>query len=215
MAPPDGIWFVCPQCGASNRPGATACFLCGYGLDTARPETRTAAPKSPASPTSAELVNPYAAPTTVFSPALTFRISSLLMVIAVIAVCLGVAHENLVLGIILVVAVTPALVYTIIVAAKSKARGRPMDVFEKVWSFLAALAGVVVIAVSAVIAFCMTCVPIGFATLPAGRLLRPGPDTDFIIALVAGGTAGVAAAAYMTYYLLTRKGRRRGSPGKP
>ncbi len=48
------------------------------------------------------------------------------MVIAVIAVCLGVFHENLVLGIILAVAVTPAMAYTMIVAAKSEARGRPM-----------------------------------------------------------------------------------------
>ena len=81
------------------------------------------------------------------------------MVIAVIAVCLGVAHENLILGIILAVAVAPALVYTVIVAARSKARGRPMAVLDKVRTFLLAIVGVVVIAVSAIIAFFVTCFP--------------------------------------------------------
>ena len=204
----DGIWFVCPECGASNHPRATACFLCGHFLDTARPETRTGAPKSPASPTSPELVNPYKPSTTLLSPALAFRISSLLMVIAVIAVCMGVAHENVFFGILLAVAVAPALGYTFIVAARRKAKERPMAVFEKVSTFLAAIVGVVMIAVSAVVSFFVTCIPVGYATVGAAE------DSGLIIALVIGGTAAVAAAAYMTYYLLHRKGRRPGSPGK-
>jgi len=200
--------LVCPDCGASNRAGETVCFLCGRGLDTLRPETRTGTPKSPASPTAPELFNPYKAPTTIVSPALTFRISSLLLVIAVISVCLGVARENVVLGIFLAVLVAPALGYTVIVAAKSKARGRPMAVFEKMWSFLAALAGVWMIEVSAVIAFFMTCVPVNFATARFG-------DPGSIMPLVTGGTAVVAAAAFVTYFLLTRKRRSARSTGKP
>ena len=154
MAPAHARWLVCPQCGGKNGPWRGLCFLCGHGLDTATSEPRTGAPKSPASPAAPEVVNSYEPPAAFFAPAVTFRISSLLMVIAVIAVCLGVAHENLVLGIILAVAVAPALMYTFMVAARSKARGKPMVLLEKVGSFLAAIAGVVVIAVSAFIAFC-------------------------------------------------------------
>jgi len=218
MAPPDPIGLDCPECGAANWAGETTCFLCGHGLDTARPETRTGAPKSPALPTSPELVNPYAPPTTFVSPALTFRISSLLMVIAVIAVCLGVARENLFLGIFLAVVVAPALMYTVIAAARSRASGMPRAVFEKVSTFFAALVGVVVIEVSALIAFCMTCVPVGYATLAAGYWAIAGNvrnEWGLIFALATGGAAGVAAAAYMTYRLLHRKGRRWGNPGKP
>ncbi|MFI5458240.1 MAG: hypothetical protein ACHRXM_22650 [Isosphaerales bacterium] len=192
--------FVCPECGASNRAGETVCFLCGHGLDTLRPETRKGVPNSPTSP---ELVNPYKAPTTIVSPALTFRISSLLLVIAVIAVCLGVAHENWGMGILLAITVTPALLYTMIVAAKSKVRGRPMAVFKKIGTFLAAIVGVVVIAGSAVIAFFVTCIP-------AVAISR-----DMNIVAVTCYTAGVATAALMTYYLLFMRGRRSGSPGKP
>jgi len=128
-----------------------------------------------------------------------------MMAIAVIAVCLGVAHENLVLGIIVAVAVAPALVYTVIVAAKSKAKGRPMAVFQKLNTFLAAAVAVPMVAVSAVIASRVIYVDVGNAACGAGY---PG----FITALVIGGTAGVATAAYMTYYLFHRKGRRRGNP---
>jgi hypothetical protein len=208
MAPPDPIGLDCPECGASNRAGDSLCFLCGHGLDTARPETRTGVPESPASPTSPELVNPYRAPTTMVSSALTFRISSLLMVIAVIAVCLGVVHENMLLGITLAVVVAPALVYTSIVAAKRKVRGRPMAVLEKVWTFLAAAAGVVLVALSAVIAFFVTCIPVSIGTVRAGGL-------GFIIGLVTGGTAAVAAAACVTYLLLTRNRRRARTRQKP
>ena len=121
MGRSDLIWFVCPECGAANRP-KNFCFLCGHDLDTGRLETTAGTPRSPISFTSPEPVNPYAPPPTGFSPAFTFRISSLLMVIAVFAVCLGVAHENLIMGIILAVAVAPALVYTVIVATERKAR---------------------------------------------------------------------------------------------
>jgi len=203
--------LVCPECGASNRAGETACFLCGHGLDALRPETRTGVPKAPTSP---DVVNPYEPPTTFVSP-LTSRISSLLMVIAVIAVCLGVAHENLVLGIIQAIAVAPALVYTVIVAAQSTARGRPMAVFKKVSTFLAALVGVVVIAVSAFIAFFVTCLSVGIAS-EAGYIGRDWDLKSLVTACVyGGGTAAIAVAAYMTYFLVTRKGRRGGSPGKP
>jgi len=208
MAPPDQIGLVCPDCGVWNRGGKTACFLCGHRLVTAWPATMPEVPKSPTSPTSPDLVNPYAPPTDFHSPALTFRINSLLIVTAVIAVCLGVMHERLVLGIILAVAVAPALVYTFIVAARRKARGRPIAVLEKVGTFLAALAGVVVIALAAVIAFFVTCIPVAFADVGAG-------NTGAMLALVTGGTAGVATAAFMTYFLLCRKGRRDGTPRKP
>ena len=203
----EGIWLVCRQCGASNRPGGTFCFLCGHGLDTARPETRAGAPRSPISFTSHEPIDPYEPSTTFVSPDLTFRISSLLMVIAVIAVCLGVVHENLALGIFLAFAVAPALVYTFIVAAKSKARGRPMNVFEKAGTFVASIVGVVVIAGSAFIAFGVTCfssfVVIGFR----------GENQNIVVMISYG--AAVATAAFITYYLLFMRGRTGGSAEKP
>jgi hypothetical protein len=126
-----------------------------------------------------------------------FQISSLMLLIAVIAVCAGVWRAGAGWGFALAVAVMPALVYTTFVAFESAAAGRPMDVIEKVGSFIAALAGVVVVALAALIAFCMTCFPAGIVSRNVG------------FALAIGGTAAIAAAAYMTRVLLRRS---RGAP---
>ena len=211
MAPPQRVWLRfprCGKCGTLNRPGAITCFLCGHGLDTAMSKTEHGAPNSAKSPGSPESVNPYAPPTTGFSPALTFRISSLLMVIAVIAVCLGVAHENLLLGIILAVAVVPALVYTIIVVERRTITGMPMAAIDIAATFVIAIGGVVIIEFSAVVAFCMTCIPIGSVSFGANSAV------GLIIALTVGGIAGIAAAICATYLLVFRKGRNRRIAGK-
>jgi len=134
-----------------------------------------------------------------------------MMAIAVIAVCLGVWHEEPVLGIVLAVAVAPALGYTVFLAAKTKARGRPMAVFEKVDTFIAAIVGVVVIELSTFIAFFVTCFPIGLVAFAAtGGINNKGTGiTGVVVAVVIGGAAAIAAA-YMTYRSLTRKGRHGG-----
>jgi hypothetical protein len=211
MDPLDGIWFVCPECGASNGPERTSCVLCGHGLDTAQPEGRIGSPRSPIFFSSHEPINPYKPPATFVSTPLSFQISSLLMVIAVIAVCLGVARANVVLGIVLAVVVVPALVYTMIVTERHKASGRPIAVLDKAATFVNAIAGVVIIEFSALVAFYMTCVPVSFATASVGV----GVNAGLIVGLVTGGLAGIGVAASVIYLFLFRKGRKRRLPGKP
>jgi hypothetical protein len=201
--------LVCPQCFSSNHPGDIICFLCGHALDTSMPTMETGDPKSPTPSIAPESVNPYAVPAGGYSPAVTFRISSLLLVIAVIAVCLGVAHENVVLGIILAVVVVPALVYTVIVVEKRKVAGIPMAALDKSVVFLVAIGGVLIIEFSAVVAFCMTCIPIGSVSFDANS------GVGVIIGLIVGGIAGIAAGVYATYLLVFRKGRNRRIAGKP
>jgi hypothetical protein len=204
-----GIASVCPECGAANRTRFCFCLVCGHDLGTARSHSSTRSPKSPTSAAAFEHVNPYAPPTTIDSPLYTFRIRSLLMLIAMIAVCLGVGHENLFLGILLAVAVAPALVYTAIVAARRSALGRPMAFIDKVRTFLAAIVGVVVIAVSGFIAFFATCFSIASAN-------AANANPNFLVILfTTSGAAAVAAGAFVTYLLLTRKGRGKGIPGEP
>jgi hypothetical protein len=201
--------LVCPQCFSSNRPGDITCFLCGHGLENAMLKIETGAQTAPTPPHSSDSVNPYAPPASDISPAVTFRISSLLLVIAVIAVCLGVAHENLVLGIIAAVVIVPALVYTFIVVEKRSARGIPMAVPDKAFTFLVAIGGVLIIEFSGLVAFCMTCIPIGSVSFGANSAV------GLIVALTLGGIAAIAGAWYATYLLVFRKGRNRQIPGKP
>ena len=208
----------------SNRPRSTFCFLCGHGLDAARSEPIAGPPRSPISFSTpepanpyepltidgaAEPTNPYAPPATDVTTPLSFQISSLLMVIAVIALCLGVARAELVVGIIVAVVVMPALVYTVIMVKKRSTRERPMAVADKVITFIVAIGGVMIVEFSSIVAFCMTCYPIGAVSFSANS------GAGVIIALCAGGLAAVATAVYATYLLVFRKGRNSRNPGKP
>lgn len=199
----EGIWFVCPACGASNRPQSNSCFLCGHALDAAKAETITGPPRPPISFGSTELINPYAPPASEIARPLSFRISSLLMVIAVIAVCLGVAHENLVLGIILAMAIVPALIYTVIVVQKRGAGGNPLGVADKVTTFLVAIGGVMIVEFSSLVAFCMTCYPIGFVSVSAAGGL------GLIVAFGIGGLAAIVTAVYATRLLLSARSQNQ------
>jgi len=134
------------------------------------------------------------------------------MAITVIAFCLGVWHEAPFLAVILAVAVTPALLYTfIMVATKRAAEGRPMAAFDGVGSFFAALAGVVAIALAALIAFFVTC----FSSLAVTGRLAPTMDADIAIrSKIALGPA-IAAAAITAYLLISwqrRSAREREKP---
>jgi hypothetical protein len=188
---------ACPDCGAANRAGEKFCFLCGQSLDTTWTKSRAGARESSAPRAYAARPKQSGAADAFSGGRPTFQISSLMLLIAVIAVCAGAWHAGTVAGLALVVAVVPALLYTTFVAFESAAAGRPMAVVEKVGSFVVALAGVVLVGIAALIAFCVTCFPAGIVTRNIG------------LGLVVGGTAGVAAAAYMTRSLLSR---RRGAP---
>ena len=190
MALADPSAVICPECGASNRAGETACFLCGRGLGT----------KAPALPDAGKPFNPFAPPTTYSSMRPTFRISSLLLIIAVIAVCLGVWQAQPILGACVAAVVVPALGYVCVIAFKSGSVGKPMAALEKLNSFAAAMMGVVVIEFAALVAFCMTCVPTGYVALVATN-----SETGLIVALVVGGLWAIAAGAYVTYWLITKK----------
>ena len=204
MVPPQRVWFRfprCGKCGTLNRPGATACFLCARRFDTAALYTRGDASQSPTSLTSA-------ASSAAVSRALSFRISSLLLVIAVVALCLAIVREDLLVGTVLALAVVPALAYTIIAAARREARGSPMAVHEKLRTFLAAIVGVALIAFSTVATFFLTCVSVSRATDGAG-------EVDFIITVVIAVFAGAAAGTSVTYVLLLMNGQRTPKARKP
>jgi hypothetical protein len=123
------------------------------------------------------------------------------MVIAVIAVCLGACREELVVGIIVTALAAPALVYTILVAARQTGAGNSMPVLDQIGTFLKALAPVAIIEFASLISFVTTCIPTGFISIAAGQ-------AGVIFAFIVGGAAGIATAVYMTRYLLRKWGRR-------
>jgi hypothetical protein len=200
MAPATGPESACPECGAFRRAADPSCFLCGRRFDS-DPEVAPAAgkPFNPYDPPPPALLErPAAAPG---SLRLTFRISSLLLIIAVVAVCLGVWQAQPILGACLAVVAVPALGYVCVIGFKSASAGKPMAVPDKLSSFLAALWGVVLVEFAALVAFCMTCVPAGFVAMSADA----AGETGFIVALVLGGVGAFAGGAYVAYWLIKTK----------
>jgi hypothetical protein len=195
MAASDRITLICPDCGAANRAGEKLCFLCGQSLETTWTKSRALARESIEPITHAAGTKRTGGAGAFSGERRTSQISSLLLLIAVIVVCAGVYRVDPVKGLGLGVVVVPALLYTVFAAFESRSAGKPMDVFDKVGSFVLALAGVALIGLAAFIAFWMTCIPAAIIS------------KNFGIGIMIGGTVGIAVAAYMTGRILMRRRR--------
>jgi hypothetical protein len=157
MAESEGIWFVCPRCGASNVPGSEVCFLCHRPVDPAASAPRPVALSA----------NPYAAPADRQSRGRGFHLDSMLLIIALIAVCMGVIHEAPGLGIPLAVISFIALARTVTHTTGNRA-GRPASVCDKVAVFFATVGIVLIVLICVFIALFATCLAIIFVLMPAG-----------------------------------------------
>jgi len=184
-SPTDGqtaaSFVVCPDCGASLAPGAETCWLCRLRLPyrtvnpvaspipIERPPAAAAQPLIAPQPSVAAPPLPIAdhpAPLVPRGP-IQFSLSSILLVITLVAVCLGVFRISYVLGVVLLALATPALLRTVLVSSAEKRRGQRSTMVDKVNTFAASI-GVVILAGMAGIAACFAaCLPLSvIATAP-------------------------------------------------
>jgi hypothetical protein len=173
-------WVRCPHCQAGNRPGADCCFLCHEPIPLDAEVVDASLWGAPQVPLTGDEDVP--APATVRH---TFTLSSLMLLIALVAVTLGVFRIEPGLGIVLVIVVTPALIRTLLAVSRDKARGRALNPLEKVGVFVASLGIVIVIGLAAIIAFVATCVPIGLAN--SDNMTSNSLVTAVVIGLIAAG----------------------------
>jgi hypothetical protein len=166
--------LVCPTCSAEYRALGPACFLCGLpiaGAFAKRAEgVETASHRS------------------------TFRLSSMMLVIALIAVFLGLWHENPSLAVWYAIPALMALIYTV------SASGKRESSLKQVRFFLVTFAAVVGAGVAGVAASVATCLAVaesgeGLSRLNAG--------------LISGGITGLAVAILLLFLLLRASRRRR------
>lgn len=134
---------------------------------------------------------------------MTFQLSTLLLVITLIAACLGLARLAPGLGIAAAALATPALVRVIMAGRKLRSQGKPLTLEEKVFYFFTSLAVIVSVATASGIAFYATCW-IGFLGVAyATELGRPGKGYDALAyGLLAGGIAGILAALPVLIFML-------------
>ena len=179
----------CPECGAELTSSTDPCWLCGR------------------SPTPASVGSPFREPvvTAETVPERTFGLSSLFMVMTLIAVCLGVGVANPGLGVIAAIVISPALVRTWIASSRRKAAGRQQTTGEKVGEFVLstaiAFATVMAVGVAALMAFLGMCTLT--CALAEGSNVRSMAGDSVQLAIILGLVAGLLAALG-TVFLLRR-----------
>jgi hypothetical protein len=189
LSEPDEIRFACIGCGTYNPANAEVCAGCGHrfaGPDVIA-KVRVVLPPRPSE-------NPYEPPSAPIAPPRTFRIGSLLVWIALIAVCLGAFRENIALGILATISFVPPAIWTSIRSGSRRAEGRPMNIVDQLQTFSIALFGTWGIVFSSSVAFCVTCFGAGITT------------NSFGFALALGVVVAVGIAAWLTH-LIIKNGR--------
>jgi hypothetical protein len=110
---------TCWDCGATNDPGASECWLCQ------RPDWRKYPGVRPRYPATAPPRGPFS------------TIGGWMVLIAVIGVAVGIYREAPGLATVLLASVVPALVVTEVKASRRRRRGEPMSGWERVAWILA------------------------------------------------------------------------------
>lgn len=142
----------------------------------------------------------------------SFRIGSALLLIALVAVVLGVMRASLPLGILLAVSVIPAAIRTGLESSRRRAEGRRMGFDNGVLVFILAFADSFVVLIASSIAFCGTCVPISLLGMHGEFQVD---NKIMIIAVTVGGLAALLVGTLVAFRLHKRERARlaRGREG--
>jgi ribosomal protein L40E len=139
---------VCWDCGATNVPGASECWLCQRRDWREHPGLR---PRHPASPP------PQRGPLS--------TIAGWMILIAVIGVAAGLLREAPGLAVVLLVIVGPALATTEVKASRRRRRGEPMSSWEwTLWVLGLMFLIPIVLIVAVAIALFLYCSALGIKT---------------------------------------------------
>jgi small-conductance mechanosensitive channel len=177
----------CPHCQAEYQPGAERCWICHQPLEPARPEHAGAPEGTPP------------------SVRRSFHLNTLMVVIALVAVLLGLFRESSGLGVFVAVICLPAALRLRSVAAQRQARDQPMSLPEKIWDFigsaLIAWAMLVMLGICAAVAFLLMCLVGGVNfTGPATQ-----PSWPNLIPVGLPVVVGLVCAIVMGRFLWTRR----------
>src|SRR5882672_9411675 len=178
---------TCPDCGASLAAGQARCWLC---------QRKASAP-------SAE--NPYTPPRPIASGNLPaqFSLSSLFLVMTLVAVCLGVFMQAPGLGVLFGIVATPALIRTMIAASYQRQAGAPLTALEKVGTFFISWFIMGAIGLASFVAFAVVCVAGAYITVFAGADKMFGRGEEGLAFVVGFGViVGLIAAIPLTVWLL-------------
>ena len=175
----------CPECGAASPCRSDRCWLCGAALPVEAGSPGTTAT------TAAEAV------------AKTFSLSSLFLVMTLVAVGAGVFAAAPGLGILFVILATPALVRTMVVTSRQKTSGIATTPSQKIAAFLGSVGVVLLVILSIGVALFTAC----WTACAGGAVMSAAGQQATIAGAVAGGIVGLALSGWVLR-LIWRKGRK-------
>jgi hypothetical protein len=130
-----------------------------------------------------------------------FSLASLILVMTLVAVCLGVLMAAPGLGILLIIVAVPALVRTVVSGSQQKRTGAPLSLGQKVVAFLMSLGLMIAVGIAGIIAFeiaCWgSCAVVAAAAGEGGGALYTG--------LILGAVAGLGTIGYLFYLTMPRR----------
>jgi hypothetical protein len=178
---------ICPECGASVKPQDATCWLCRRSLVVVAEVVEPAAAHRPG-----QAARPRANPA-------QFSLETLMLIITLIAVCLGMIMALPGVGILVSIVAAPALVRTLVAGYQDRVAGTPMTLSEKLMTFAASTGVALAVLAAGGTAFAAAC--FGSCMVAMGLLEGPGKlaggSEEAVIysligfsALVGLGTAG-------------------------
>jgi hypothetical protein len=183
----------CRDCGAAVKPLDRQCWLCHRSLVV-----------------EAELVEPDYAPPKWINPA-QFSLETLMLVITLIAVCLGMIMAEPGVGVLVAIVAAPALVRTLIAGYQDRKAGTPMTLGEKLLTFTASTGVALAVLVTGGTAFAAACagsifVACGLESAGAGPSMmgRSGEMLLYVL-LGASGLIGMGTAGWLFWILRPRR----------
>lgn len=205
--PSGGHIFLCTSCGAANRADAKACFLCGQPHDPDKSTANLAEVVWAPVKGSTQPFNPYAPPAAAAADSTTFELSSLMLVIALIAVCLGVTVEAPGMGVPMAIIATIALGRTSRFNAHYRTLGTRLSVGEKLAIFMSTVAIVYLVIIAGIVAFV-----VAFSAICA---MSMAGDTPIAVIAVVVGIAIFFALSALIRWLARVKPRRPAERSSP
>src|SRR5207237_548989 len=136
------------ECGAVNRARAAHCWLCRREM--------TAKDTPPRGAGAAQSTSPYGERVAVDRPP-QFGLSSLFLIITLVAVCLGLVVAAPGLIVLLIVVVTPALIRTFGASALLTRRGVQLTTIDKIAALVTSVGVMIAIWMAAGVAFLAAC----------------------------------------------------------
>lgn len=198
----------CPDCGADVRPSDERCWLCQRALSTADIVTAELV-EPPAPPIVPQWVQAQRANPTQFS------LETLMLVVTLVAVCLGMLAAAPGLGILASIVAAPALIRTLIAGYQERAAGSQLSLGEKVIAFLASTGVTIAVLSAGATAFLAACfasclVVIGISNVgqgPGGGIIND--DAIIYSALGFSILVGLATTIWLFWLLRPQRAARR------